>query len=343
MPTMRAAVYYRNSDVRIEEMPIPEIGPKEILVKAMASGICGSDVLEWYRIKKAPLVLGHEMAGEVLAVGDHVTSLREGDRVFVSHHVPCNTCRACLSGHRTACETLHTTNYFPGGFAEYVRVPPINVDRGVYHLPVGMSYEEATLIEPLSCVLRGQKGLQFFPGCTVLVLGSGISGLLHIALAKRLGAGRVIATDIEVKRLQFARDFGADHVVLADGNVCSEITEVNHGRLADRIIVCSGAMSAANQALHCVAPGGAVLFFAVPTQDIQVPINAYWRNDITLKTSYAGDPTDVTEAMDLLESQDFPTQRFITHRLPLSKAQEGFTMVAEAKESIKVVLLPHED
>ena len=128
---MRVAMYYNNNDVRLEEMPKPKIGPGELLIKAIACGICGSDVMEWYRVKKTPRVLGHEMTGEIVEVGEGVNQYKVGDRVFVSHHVPCNTCRYCLSGHHTACETLHTTNFDPGGFAEYIRVPRINVDRGV--------------------------------------------------------------------------------------------------------------------------------------------------------------------------------------------------------------------
>src|SRR4030042_1015890 len=138
---MRVAMYYNNSDVRIEESPIPEIGPGEILVKIMASGICGSDVMEWYRVKKAPLVLGHEITGEIVKIGASVRRYDIGQRVFVSHHSPCNPCRYCINGNHTACETLHTTNFFPGGFAEYIRVPQLNVDRGVFVLPDGISFD----------------------------------------------------------------------------------------------------------------------------------------------------------------------------------------------------------
>ena len=181
---MRVAMYYNNKDVRLEEMPKPQIGASELLVKVIASGVCGSDVMEWYRIKQAPRVLGHEIAGEVVEVGNAVKQSKVGDRVFVSHHVPCNTCRYCLSGNHTVCETLHTTNFDPGGFAEYLRVPQINVDRGVFRLPDEMTFEDAVFIEPLACVARAQRLARLQPGQAVLVLGSGISGLLHIALAR---------------------------------------------------------------------------------------------------------------------------------------------------------------
>src|SRR4030043_2488235 len=164
MEKMKVAMYYNNSDVRVEERPKPKIGPDELLVKVMASGICGSDVMEWYRVKKAPLVLGHEIRGEVVKVGEGVERYKVGDRVFVSHHIPCNTCRYCLNGHHTVCETLHTTNYDPGGFAEYIRVPRLNVDRGVFILPEEVSFEEGTFVEPLGCVIRGQRMAGLKPG-----------------------------------------------------------------------------------------------------------------------------------------------------------------------------------
>jgi L-iditol 2-dehydrogenase len=174
--TMRVAMYYNNRDVRLEEIPTPKIGAGEVLVKVIASGICGSDVMEWYRIRKAPLVLGHEIAGDIVETGEGVYQYTIGDRVFVSHHIPCNTCHYCQRGYHTACETLHTTNYDPGGFAEYIRVPRLNVDRGIFLLPDEMSYEEGVFIEPLACVVRGQRVADLQPGQSVLILGAASQG-----------------------------------------------------------------------------------------------------------------------------------------------------------------------
>ncbi|MEE9593876.1 MAG: alcohol dehydrogenase catalytic domain-containing protein, partial [Candidatus Hydrothermarchaeales archaeon] len=168
---MRVAMYYNNQDVRLEEMPKPTIGSGEILLKTMASGVCGSDVMEWYRVKKAPLVLGHEVTGEIVEVGEGVKGYKTGDRIFASHHVPCNKCHYCLNDHHTSCETLHTTNFVPGGFAEYIRVPKINVENGMYLLPENVSYDVGSLIEPLACVVRGQRLAGMKPGLTVLILG----------------------------------------------------------------------------------------------------------------------------------------------------------------------------
>jgi L-iditol 2-dehydrogenase len=335
-------MYYNNQDVRLEEMPAPQIGPGELLVKVLASGICGSDVMEWYRIKKAPLVLGHEITGEIADVGEGVDCYHVGDRVFVSHHVPCNTCRYCLHGLHTVCETLHTTNYDPGGFAEYLRVPPLNVDRGVFLLPDEISFDDGTFIEPLACVIRGQRLARLLPGQTVLVLGSGISGLLHVAMARASGAGRIVATDVSEYRLQAAQRLGADCVIHAEADVPARLRQDNDNRLADLVIVCTGAFPAFSQALQSVDRGGTVLFFAPtgPGMELPVPVNEFWRKGITLMPSYGGAPLDICVAIDLIRARRVPVHEMITHRLGLAETGLGFRLVAEGGESIKVIVEP---
>ncbi len=339
---MRVAMYYNNKDVRLEEMPKPQIGASELLVKVIASGVCGSDVMEWYRIKQAPRVLGHEIAGEVVEVGNEVKQYKVGDRVFVSHHVPCNTCRYCLNGNHTVCETLHTTNFDPGGFAEYLRVPQINVDRGVFRLPDEMTFEDAVFIEPLACVARAQRLARLQPGQAVLVLGSGISGLLHIALARALGAGRIVATDVSEYRLNAARRFGADEVISAKDDVVTRLRQVNDGRLADLVIICTGAYPAFAQALQSVNRGGTVVFFAPmePGVVLPVPVNELWRKGITRRPAYGGAPFDIMQAMELIRARRVPVRDMVTHRLGLGETEKGFQLVAGAEESIKVVIEP---
>jgi L-iditol 2-dehydrogenase len=308
----------------------------------MASGVCGSDVMEWYRIKKAPLVLGHEITGEIVSLGEGVTRYKKGDSVFVSHHVPCNTCRYCLNGQHTACDTLHNTNFDPGGYAEYLRVPAINVDRGVFLLPEEMSYEEGSFIEPLACVIRGQRLAHFKPGYSVLVMGSGISGLLHIALASALGAGRVIATDINDFRLESALQFGADVAINAKNDLSTKVLQANENRPVDLVIICTGALSVFTQALQLVDRGGTVLFFA-PTEpgvDIPLPVNDFWRKGITLIPSYGASPLDITEAITLIRARKVPVHEMITHRLSLAETGSGFKLVANAADSIKVIIEP---
>ena len=343
--TMRVAVYHSNSDIRIEERPVPVAGPGEILVRIRASGICGSDVMEWYRMPKAPIVLGHEVAGDVVSIGEGVRHVREDQRVVVSHHVPCNECRLCVAGYHTACETLHATNFDPGGFSEYVRVPELQTDRGVFVLPDHVSYEEGSFVEPLGCVVRAQMRAGVRPGSTVLVIGSGISGLLHIRLALALDAGRVLATDVSEYRLGWARRSGAETTfdAVAAGEVLPDLVrEANEGRLADLVILSTSAPSAIAQALACLESGATFVFFAPPPPDtpLEMPMGELWRREVTVRTAYGAAPADLEAALDLIASKRVRVEDLVTHRLPLAGIAEGFRLVAEADESVKVILEP---
>ena len=339
---MRAAMYYANDDVRIVDLQTPRIGPGEILVRVKASGICGSDVMEWYRKPKAPIVLGHEIAAEVAQVGAGVDIVKVGDRVFVSHHVPCGSCRYCRAGHETVCDTLRTTNFDPGGFAEFVRVPAINVKHGLFLLPREVSDDEATFVEPLACVIRGQRLADFRPGATMLVLGSGVAGLLHIKLAKAAGAAKVIATDVVEFRKAAAQKAGADFVIDGREDVPARLREANEGNLADLVVTCTGAPKAIGQGLASVDRGGTVLFFAPvePAAKVDIPFNELWREEITLTSSYGGSPRDIRESINLLREKRVVVTDLITHVLPLTQAAEGFRLVSAARDSMKVVLRP---
>jgi L-iditol 2-dehydrogenase len=337
---MRAAVYYSNSDVRVEERPQPKIGAGELLVKVMASGICGSDVMEWYRIKKAPLVLGHEIAGFVAESNSQ--AFRPGDWVAATHHVPCYSCEYCKDGNETVCDSLRSTNFEPGGFAELVRIPKAQVDTGTLRLPDGVSFEEGTFVEPLACAVRGQRKAGMMAGKSVLVIGSGISGLLHVQLAKASGASLVAATDVSRFRLDMAKRLGADAAIPADEDVPARFRELNKGRGADLVIVCTAAAPAFKQGFQSVDRGGHVLLFAPtkPGEAVPIPLWELWRDCVTVHTSYAGALQDMREALELITSRRVDVKDMITHRLPLAQAQEGFRLVAEARDSMKVIIEP---
>jgi L-iditol 2-dehydrogenase len=326
---MKVAVYYNNHDIRLEDRTIPSIGVGEILVKVTVSGICGTDIMEWYRVKKAPRVLGHEIVGEIVeSKSDH---FQVGQRVFVSHHVPCNTCKYCLEDHHSACDTLHQGNYDPGGYSEYVRVPHLNVENGVYVLPYHVTDEEGSWTEPLACAVRAQRVINVKPQHTVLILGSGVSGLLNLQVAKQTGA-RVIMTDIHPFRKQKAVDYGADQVLDAR----DDLSAIK----ADKIIICTGAYAAVEQAFQCVDKKGTILFFAIPQQDVSLPIVDFWRNELTVTSSYGAAPRDLDESLQLIADKKIDVQSMITHRLPLKDIQQAFQLAAAGGECLKVVLNP---
>lgn len=339
---MRVAVYHSNTDVRLEERPRPAAGPGELSMRVEASGICGSDVMEWYRLPKAPIVLGHEIAGQVVEVGAGVASFKPGDRIMATHHVPCNTCRYCLRGQHSVCGTLRTTHFDPGGFSEYVRLPALHVDRGAFLLPDSMSYEEGSFLEPLACVVRAQRIAAIAPGTSVAVLGSGMSGILHVQTARALGAGRIFATDVSGERLAFATRFGADAAIPATADVAERIREANDGRLAELVIVCTAALPAVAQAFRCVDRGGAIVFFAPanPGVTYPVPLHDIWKDGISILHSYAGPPQDIVTARDLIASKRVDVASMVTHRLPLEETGRGFQLVVEGAESLKVVIEP---
>ncbi len=344
---MRCALYYSNKDIRIIDKDIPEIDNDEVLIKVEASGICGSDVIEWYRRDKIPLVLGHEVTGVITNIGKNVGKYKKGDRVCVAHHVPCNTCKYCLSGHQTVCDTLRSTSFDPGGFSEFLRLPEINVKNGMYVLPDSVSFEDGTFIEPLACVLRGQRLAGVRPADTVLVIGSGLTGLLHINLLKITGATKIIATDINDRRLEYAKQFGADYAFNATDksvNLSDAIRKINDGFLADTVILSTGATSAVKQGLKSVRRGGTVLFFGAADEGANLPLSMneiFWRTEVTLLSSYAGSIFDHEAALELIRSKRVKVGDMITNRFPLKDIAKGFELTVEAQESLKVIINPN--
>ena len=340
---MRVAVYHSNRDIRIEERPRPAAGAGELLLRVEASGICGSDLMEWYRRPKAPTVLGHEVAGVVEETGEGTAGFAAGDRVVATHHVPCDACRYCNSGSHSVCETLRTTCFDPGGFAELVRLPRVNVERGTFALPDGVSFEEGSFAEPLACVVRAQCLAGVAAGDSVAVLGSGVSGVLQIQYARVLGAARIFATDLDDSRLEAARRFGADVALRADeADVVQRIRERNEGRSVDRVLVCTGAPPAMMQALELVDLGGTVLFFAPspPGEKLALDVNDLWLRNVSIVHSYAGPPAEMRQALELIAGRRIDVASMITHRLGLAGIGEGFRLMERAAHSLKVIVEP---
>ena len=340
---MKVGVYYNNSDVRLEEQPVPEIGDDDILIKVMASGICGSDLLEWYRVKRAPLVLGHEPTGKIVETGKNIKKFKVGDRVFSTHHVPCGECIYCLTGHETACEVFQSTNNFePGGFSQFLKVRGRSISTGTLKLPEDMTYETGTFIEPLATVVRAFRTIDIKPGESIMIFGAGLAGLLFVKLARVLGAGNIIVSDINEYRLEMAKKAGAGFIVSAKNDI-SQFLKENNGRLADKVVISTGALAAAEAALKCVDKGGTVLFFAVsqPGDKIAIDFNPYWRADISFKTCYGAAPLDNHQAMELLRIGAVSVDDMITHRFKIDDIGDAFKTAAQPSDTLKVIIEPN--
>jgi L-iditol 2-dehydrogenase len=337
---MKVARWYNNRDIRLEEVPTPIPGPREMLVKVISCGICGSDIVEWYRLPRAPLVQGHEIGAQVVAVGDSVNRYKPGDWVFIAPKVPCLKCYYCQNGHYPQCSEIKER--LPGGFAEYILVPEILVEKGTYLLPDSITHDQSTFIEPLACVVRAHRLAEVREGASVLVIGCGMSGLLHVKLAKARGC-KVIAADINKTKLEFAARIGADVTIDAANDIAERLVAEN-GKKAAAVILCASADSAIEQAWKCVDKGGVIVLFAVPAPDkkVTVPVNDFWMKEITVRTSYYCGPPDITEAMKLIESGGIVVDDLITHRLPLTEIARGFQLVLDGRESIKVIIKPNE-
>jgi len=307
-------------------------------VKVHACGICGSDIVEWYRFPRAPLVQGHEIGAEVSAVGSAVERFRPSDRVFIPPKIPCGSCVYCANGHFPQCTEIKER--LPGAFAEYVLVPEIFVQKGTYPLPDTISYEQSTFIEPLACVVRAQRLAGVRKGQTVLVIGCGMSGLIHVKLAAARGC-KVVAVDVNPMKLDFAARAGAETVIDGSEDVAARLTSGN-GRKADIVLLCSSARQAVNEAFRCVDKGGTLVLFAVPgpEEQVVVPVNDFWMKEITILTSYYCGPPDIIEAMGLIETGTVTVDDLITHRLPLDEIVEGFRLVSDGRESVKVIIKP---
>lgn len=340
---MRVAKYYSRDDVRLEQIPVPEIGPGEVLVQVEACGLCGSDLMEWYADSKAPAVLGHEPVGFVSQLGSGVQGFTPGDRVFVHHHVPCFVCHYCRRGNYSSCPTFKENGIYPGGFAEYVRVRAINVQWDVLHLPKGLGFEEATLIEPTACAIRGMKRCGMQAGDKVLIVGAGVSGLLFSQLSRLWGASLVIATDLVEYRLRMALEFGADSFVNAKAQDWeTEVLEATGGAGADVVIVTPGSVEAMQQGLKLAGKGGNVLIYGPlpPGVTLPVEVHALLFSEKTLVTTYSCGPDDTRTALELIRGDRVRTKGLVTHSFGLDEVEGAMRLAAQAAESLKVVIIP---
>lgn len=351
--TMRAVVYRGINDMRVETVPVPEIGTGELLIKVATCGICGTDLKKIHMgSHSAPRIFGHEMAGTVVQVGDGVEGYEIGDRVMTFHHVPCGECYYCRKGTPSQCplylKTGVTAGFAPsgGGFAEYIRVMDFVVQKGgVVHIPDGVPFEQAAFIEPLNTVLKGVKLLNLQPDDTVLVIGQGPIGLMHAALAKRTGA-RVLTSDLFPERHAIAARFGlSDPIFAATENVVERVKAQTEGRGADAVILAVGGNALIKTAMDAARYGGKVMLFA-QTQHGEATFDpaAVCVDEKTLLGSYSSSFPILDEVCDIVLNgyrNGFNLTQLISHRFPIEQAVEAIEIASHPQPgSMKIMIEP---
>jgi L-iditol 2-dehydrogenase len=339
---MKVAMYYGKTDVRTEEMPTPEIGKDEVLVEMKACGICGSDLMDWYLKSRAPLVLGHEPAGVIAKKGHNVEGFDIGDRVFAHHHVACLTCHYCTHGDYTLCEQFHKTHIEPGGLAEYFKVPAPNLQIDTLKIPETISFEEATLIEPVGCCLRALNKCNIRAGDSLAIIGVGAIGMIHVALSKVFGAGKTFASDLIDYRLNVAKQFGADVTINpAKEDLRSVIKAETDGVGADIAVVTAPSLEAYKAGLDVCRKGGKLCVFAPirPDQYLQISPKELFFSEIQLIPSYSTSHLETRVALKLIELGRIDAKKLMTHRFRLADAAKAFKTASESNESLKVVVL----
>ncbi|MBI4530382.1 MAG: alcohol dehydrogenase catalytic domain-containing protein [Candidatus Latescibacteria bacterium] len=339
---MKAVRVYDLDDIRIEDFPVPPIGPRDALVRIKACGICSGDVMPWYIKRKVPFTAGHEPSGIIEQMGSEVEGFQPGDRVFIHHHAPCLTCRLCRRGFYSMCETWRRSKLVPGGIAEFVRVPEMNLTIDTLKLPRGVSFEDGALIEPTACSVKAIKRARVGPGDIVLIIGMGVMGILNLMVTRHYGAKMVIGADIVPYRLQKARTLGADIVIdVSQGSLPDQLREATDGVMADVVIVGPGSVEAMKTGMACAGKGGTVLLFTPAPEEALMNVSPYdlYFNEVTLMTSYSCGPYDTREALDLVEAGVVSAEKVVTHRFPIEETATGFRTVAAGKESLKVLIV----
>jgi L-iditol 2-dehydrogenase len=342
---MLAAMIYGVKDLRVEEVAKPEVEHGEVLVKVKAATTCGTDLKIFKRgyvegVIKLPTVFGHEWAGEVAEVGEGVSWPKVGMRVRAGNSAPCLRCRMCQKGSFNLCEDMM---WLWGAYAEYIKVPARMVLVNMQEIPAHVSFEEAAVTEPLACVLRGAEKANVKLGDSVAIIGAGPIGLLHLLVARRLGASRVIVLDLVDERLEFAVKLGADEVVNGGReDAVGRVKELTSGYGADVVIEAIGTPNTWEQALRMARKGGVVLEFGgcPPNTEIRVGTEMLHYGDLTVIGAFHTTPTHFKRALNLIASGTIDVKPLITRKMPLEKIKEAFETLTTSKKDVKIAISP---
>lgn len=339
---MKAVFIKKIGEVEVKDIPIPKINSKEVLVKMNVCGICGTDIEKIKGESVTPLKLGHEVAGVIVEVGEKVKEFKVGDRVFVHHHVPCYTCYYCRHGDYTMCDEFPKSNLDPCGMAEYFRVPEANVEKkAILKLPSEVGFDEAALIEPIACCIRGLSKVKFNVGDNALIIGAGPIGLIMLSLLKMLGAGSVIVSEVTQFRLSAAKELGADLALNpVKENLEEAVRNVTEGRGVDLAVVAVGSVKPIPQALNALRKGGQLLLFGSPPAGAMLvyDANKIFLREVKITSSYSTTEIETNIALKLLKLKKINALKLISHRFKLEEAEKALKLAAESDKTLKVLI-----
>ena len=350
---MRAAVYYGIRDIRLEEVPTPQINDREVLIKCRAAAICGTDLRIYnYGHSKIPagtkVILGHELAGDVVDLGAKVTAIKNGMRVFIAPNIGCGKCYLCLQGFYHLCSDYQAIGLpVDGGFAEYVKIPERAVEQGaILEIPEALSYEEAALNEPMACVYNGFKRCPAEPGDTVLIFGAGPIGIMHIMMTKLAGASKIIVSEISAERLKRAGSLGADVLINPQTqDVAKIVFDETGGKGADLIITACPSAQVQKIAPHLASLHGKINFFGgLPRGEDEISLNTnlIHYKELILTGSHGSDTYHCGMTLDLQASGKINLKPLITNKFPLSQIKQAFES-ALTGQGLKTIIYPNGD
>ena len=335
---MKAAVFRGRGRLEAADWPRPRIGAGELLVKVRGCGLCGSDIAKIVDpATPQPAVFGHEIVGDVVEVGDGVAAFGAGDRVVVAHHVPCGECHYCARGSESMCREFKRSRLDPGGFAEYVRVPPPNVRAATFRVPDHLGDEEASFVEPLACCLRAVERARVQPADTAVVVGLGSIGCLFVQLLRRAGAA-VVGVDRDAARVARATSLGVD--AAGPEAAAAVVRRLSEDRGADHVVVTGGGVAVLPWAVEALRDGGALHYFAGGDGDsLPVSLGTLYHREITIASTYSSSPATLARAFWLIAAGKVDVDGLVSHRLPLERLAEAVELM-RSRVALKVYVTP---
>lgn len=341
---MKAAILYSPGEIRVEERAVPVVNSKEVLVKVKAAAICGSDVRVYKGEKKAvlPRIIGHEFSGEVVKVGKNVRRIQKGDRVTMEPVISCGSCFNCSRGRTNICIDRRVIGYnYDGAFAQYIRIPEAGI-LNLCSIPDNISYEKAALAEPFAACLNGVNRVQLHHGDTMAIIGAGPIGLVHLQLAKAIGASKILVSDPFPKRLMLAKKFGADYIVNPKEKNLAEFVEyITAGVGFDIVVISVGIPQLIIEAIAIAKKGGVVNIFAgcPPHSKVELDPNIIHYGEVILTGSESSTVNQVKEILSMMTSHRIDPESLITHRLPLESIVQALKVKTEM-DGLKPIIVP---